>query len=108
LARTAALTPRLGSALTAGDRAAVSPSAARGGVRYGLDEQQANLTSMGNQSKGRRLIRPLLCVWCGIERPDNDDACVACGKPRFRHKTSRPEEFWERQRLIEEHRARQG
>jgi hypothetical protein len=51
--------------------------------------------------KGDR--RPLRCAWCANERSDDDEPCPACGKPRFRHKTTSPEEFWERQRDLDEH-----
>jgi ribosomal protein L40E len=45
----------------------------------------------------------LRCAWCGEERPDDDERCRSCGNPRFRHKTADPDEFWDRQRELDEH-----
>jgi hypothetical protein len=47
-------------------------------------------------------IRPLVCAWCGTERPDDDERCPSCGRPRFRHKTFDRAEFWERRRELDE------
>jgi hypothetical protein len=48
-------------------------------------------------------VRVLRCAWCEAERPDNDEPCPRCGRPRFRHKTASPSEFWEHQRELNDH-----
>ncbi len=51
----------------------------------------------------RRDVAPLRCAWCEKERPNDDEPCPQCGRPRFRHKTADAAEFWESRREIDEH-----
>jgi len=48
-------------------------------------------------------VSPLRCAWCGQVRPDSDERCPTCQRPRFRYKTADAAEFWERQRQLDEH-----
>ena len=73
---------------------------------HGYDTKYAmhalRIAHQGRELGDRREIAPLRCAWCEQHRPDDDEPCPHCGRPRFRHKTADAAEFSERRRDLDE------